>query len=100
MALTAIGTSFVASVAAFFMLADAQKGEHAARFVWTGWEWMQLSTKYDYSQVKINIAFSLDALSGTMALIVTGVGWLIHLYSTKYMADDPGYHRFFAYLNL
>jgi NADH-quinone oxidoreductase subunit L len=35
-----------------------------------------------------------------MALVVTGVGFLIHLYSTKYMAEDPGYHRFFAYLNL
>ena len=35
-----------------------------------------------------------------MTLVVTGVGFLIHLYSTKYMEEDPGYHRFFAYLNL
>ena len=35
-----------------------------------------------------------------MMLIVTGVGFLIHLYSTTYMAEDPGYARFFAYLNL
>ena len=35
-----------------------------------------------------------------MLLVVTGVGWLIHIYSTGYMADDPGYYRFFSYLNL
>ena len=48
----------------------------------------------------IGVSLSVDALSGTMALIVTGVGFLIHLYSSKYMEDDPGYHRFFTYLNL
>src|SRR5437868_6799550 len=35
-----------------------------------------------------------------MMLIVTGVGFLIHLYSSAYMWEDPGFHRFFAYLNL
>ena len=35
-----------------------------------------------------------------MLLVVTGVGWLIHIYSTGYMHDDPGYRRFFSYLNL
>jgi NADH-quinone oxidoreductase subunit L len=42
----------------------------------------------------------LDHLSGLMILIVTGVGFLIHVYSTAYMHDDPGFYRFFAYLNL
>jgi NADH-quinone oxidoreductase subunit L len=42
----------------------------------------------------------VDHLSGTMLLVVTGVGFLIHLYSTGYMAHDEGYWRFFAYLNL
>jgi NADH-quinone oxidoreductase subunit L len=44
--------------------------------------------------------FLLDHLSGLMILIVTGVGFLIHVYSTAYMHDDPGFYRFFAYLNL
>ncbi|MCZ6792702.1 MAG: NADH-quinone oxidoreductase subunit L [Planctomycetota bacterium] len=44
--------------------------------------------------------FRLDALSAVMALVVTGVGSLIHVYSTGYMKDDPGYARYFAYLNL
>ncbi len=45
-------------------------------------------------------ALVFDGLSGIMCLVVTGVGSLIHLYSTGYMKGDPGYPRFFAYLNL
>jgi NADH-quinone oxidoreductase subunit L len=46
--------------------------------------------------------FRLDPLSGMMLLVVTGIGTLIHVYSTAYMADEPrgGYARFFCYLNL
>jgi NADH-quinone oxidoreductase subunit L len=44
--------------------------------------------------------FQLDPLSAVMILVVTGVGFLIHIYSTGYMWDDSGYYRFFAYLNL
>ncbi|HMK71934.1 MAG TPA: NADH-quinone oxidoreductase subunit L, partial [Myxococcaceae bacterium] len=42
----------------------------------------------------------VDHLTATMLLVVTGVGFLIHLYSTGYMAHDEGYWRFFSYLNL
>jgi NADH-quinone oxidoreductase subunit L len=45
-------------------------------------------------------ALRLDALSAVMALVVTGVGFLIHVYSVGYMAGDDGFARFFAYLNL
>jgi NADH-quinone oxidoreductase subunit L len=44
--------------------------------------------------------FLLDPLSSVMILIVTGVGFLIHVYSTGYMAHDNGFYRFFGYLNL
>lgn len=47
-----------------------------------------------------DFAFSLDQLSIIMVLIVTGVGFLIHLYSVGYMAHEDGFYRFFAYLNL
>ena len=50
--------------------------------------------------VHVNLSFVLDQLSLIMLLIVTGVGFLIHLYSVGYMHDDPGYARFFSYLNL
>lgn len=48
----------------------------------------------------IDFSFVLDQLSLIMLLIVTGVGFLIHLYSVGYMHHDPGYARFFSYLNL
>ena len=47
-----------------------------------------------------DVGFWFDRLSGVMTLIVTGVGSLIHIYSTGYMKDDAGYARYFAYLNL
>ncbi|HVZ86014.1 MAG TPA: NADH-quinone oxidoreductase subunit L [Polyangia bacterium] len=50
--------------------------------------------------LKIDLAFHLDALSGLLCLIITFIGFLIHLYSAGYMDHDPDYPRFFAYLNL
>jgi NADH-quinone oxidoreductase subunit L len=49
---------------------------------------------------RANFALQIDQLTVIMLLVVTGVGWLIHLYSVGYMADDAGYRRFFSYLNL
>src|SRR5262249_12107471 len=107
MTLVAVGTSFVAAVIAFLALAHlvdqsghAVKGgstdhEHV-RLVWGVWEWMHTSGGRD-SNVPIELKFSIDALSGVMMLVVTGVGFLIHLYATSYMEKDPGYARFFAY---
>ena len=51
-------------------------------------------------ELHVPLGFRVDRLSGTMLLIVTGVGTLIHVYSIGYMREDPGYPRFFAYLNL
>ncbi len=102
MALSAVGISFVASVAAFIglsQLADQAKGEHV-KLAWTAWEWMHTTGGASGANVPIDVKFSIDALSGVMMLIVTGVGFLIHLYSTSYMADDKGFARFFAYMNL
>jgi NADH-quinone oxidoreductase subunit L len=99
LALSVIFISFALAVVTFFGLGHAQEGEAAARFYWKGWEWFHLSNR-DGNSITLNVAFSVDALSGTMALIVTGVGFLIHLYSVSYMAEDPGFHRFLSYLNL
>ena len=49
---------------------------------------------------RADFALQVDQLTVIMLLVVTGVGWLIHIYSSSYMHDDPGYTRFFAYLNL
>ncbi len=50
--------------------------------------------------LRIDAAFQLDQLSMLMILVVTGVSALIHIFSVGYMQDDPGYPRYFAYLNL
>jgi NADH-quinone oxidoreductase subunit L len=47
-----------------------------------------------------DVAFRVDAISAVMILVVTGIGFLIHVYSVGYMHDDPGFARFFTYLNL
>jgi NADH-quinone oxidoreductase subunit L len=58
------------------------------------WKWI------DIGGLNLDIAFWLDPLSMIMTLIVTGVGGLIHIYSTGYMHDDESYWRFFGWLNL
>ncbi|MFO0725750.1 MAG: NADH-quinone oxidoreductase subunit L [Myxococcota bacterium] len=58
------------------------------------WSWIKVG------RLGIDLTLGLDRLSATLMLVVTGVGFLIHLYSTGYMADDPSYNRYFAYLNL
>src|SRR6266850_842552 len=50
--------------------------------------------------LSVQMGFLADPLSAMMLLVVTGVGFLIHIYSIGYMHGDPGYYRFFAYLNL
>src|SRR5229473_3248941 len=58
------------------------------------WRW------FDVGGLNLDIAFWLDPLAIVMVLIITGVGGLIHIYSTGYMHDDPSYWRFFGWLNL
>jgi NADH-quinone oxidoreductase subunit L len=53
-----------------------------------------------FGELSFDISFYFDRLAAVMTLIITGVGSLIHVYSTGYMKDDPGYARYFAYLNL
>ena len=48
----------------------------------------------------VNVGFQLDPLSTVMLLVVTGVGFLIHVYSIGYMGHEGGYYRFFGYMNL
>jgi NADH-quinone oxidoreductase subunit L len=61
-----------------------------------------LATNNGFDNFQVPWGFRLDPLSGMMLLVVTGIGTLIHVYSTSYMADEPrgGVARFFCYLNL
>ncbi len=54
----------------------------------------------ELAQFQINWGFQLDPLSAVMILVVTGIGFLIHLYSIGYMSEEEGFYRFFAYMNL
>jgi NADH-quinone oxidoreductase subunit L len=88
-----VGLSAVAaSLVAGALLYVPQGGQqwHTQTF----WTWIAVG---DFAP---RIAFRLDALSCVMMLVVTWVGFLIHLYSTEYMRGDEGYRRFFAYMNL
>jgi len=61
-----------------------------------------LATAHGIGSFEVPWAFRLDPLAAMMILVVTGIGLLIHVYSTVYMHDEPrgGYARFFSYLNL
>jgi NADH-quinone oxidoreductase subunit L len=58
------------------------------------WTWL------DVGGFRADFSFAMDRLSGIYALFVTFVGLLIHIFATGYMHGDPGFYRFFAYLNL
>jgi NADH-quinone oxidoreductase subunit L len=107
MALAAVGGSFGASLFAFTALhthVDTHDHGHV-KLAWTAWEWMHTNGAgglpgRGVTSIPIDLRFSIDALSGVMMLIVTGVGFLIHLYATSYMEKDGSFARFFAYMNL
>ena len=89
-----LGVGSVASAALLTMsigmdfLADPQP------FQMTLWTWMQVG---NFSP---GIAFYFDGLTLVMMSVITGVGFLIHLFSTEFMEDDSSYARYFAYLNM
>ncbi|MGM0813382.1 MAG: NADH-quinone oxidoreductase subunit L [Pseudomonadota bacterium] len=88
-----VGLPFLAFGVALWAWRTLEAGD-GAPIVETVFTWAVIG---EYS---FEIAFYLDRLSAVMALIVTGVGALIHLYSVGYMKGDEGYARYFAYLNL
>ena len=81
-------------LAVMMWMAMAGAGEMRTPYVQTFFDWMVTG------DLRISWAFQLDQLSMVMVLVITGVGTLIHIFSIGYMRDDPGYPRFFAYLNL
>ncbi len=85
----AVLVSLVCSIIAFASLHGG-----AAPFDETLYEWI---TGESFA---FNIGFRVDALTSVMLLVITGVGFLIHVYSIGYMHGDEGYTRYFAYLNL
>jgi NADH-quinone oxidoreductase subunit L len=81
-----------AVVARLWMIMKAAGAPDVVQVV--GQPWIQVTG------LTINFAFTVDHLTLIMLGVVTGVGFLIHIYSVGYMAHEEGYWRFFAYLNL
>jgi NADH-quinone oxidoreductase subunit L len=81
--------SFGLSLAVFFQIKSTGNPVNVAYFDWI-----------NAGPVHVPFAFLIDQLSSIMLLIITGVGFLIHLYSIGYMHHDKGFGKFFAYLNL
>src|SRR3954470_1458530 len=87
----AIAAAFVAALLTTLSLQD--RGEEQRRVVFTAWDYAVTVG------VDAKLSILVDPLSMFMALVVTGVSTLIHLYSVAYLAGDRGYPRYFAYLN-
>jgi NADH-quinone oxidoreductase subunit L len=87
------GGSFLVALVAFAQLLQAPSDE-IGRLNFNYFSWIQSES------FVANFGFMIDQLTAVMILVVTGIGFLIHLYSTGYMAHEGGYYRFFAYLNL
>jgi NADH-quinone oxidoreductase subunit L len=86
-----VGAAFVIAVVNFLGMLGAELHEPIVR---TYWSWMPVG------ELQVDAALQLDQLSMLMTLIVTGVSFVIHVFSVGYMKEDPGYARYFAYLNL
>src|SRR2546430_17442880 len=86
------GGAFAASVVVFAGL--FAKPEHERQFQQVLFDWLPVGT------LKVQLGFLVDPLAITMALFITGVGTLIHLYSIGYMHGDPKFSKFFIYINM
>ena len=82
---------FISAVLGIKLFLDTDANEAVTHVVF---EWMRVD------ELALNLGFYVDSLSSLMVLFVTFIGFLIHLYSTKYMSKDKGYGKFFAYMNL
>ncbi|MFD1771418.1 NADH-quinone oxidoreductase subunit L [Sphingobacterium suaedae] len=86
--------SFVLSIVLYLDITAAQATGASVAHQVTLFDW------FSVGKLQVGLSFLVDPLSAIMLLIITGVGFLIHLYSCSYMAADTGFGKFFAYLNL
>ena len=87
-----MGAAFVLTLINFARMLGA--APESLPYVADYWTWIDTGT------LRVDVALQLDQLSMIMMLVITGVGFLIHVFSVGYMKGDAGYPRYFAYLNL
>src|SRR6187399_1261927 len=101
-ACSAVLLAFIFAVGAVLQLVQLEP-EHRSHTVKV-YEWINAGAAHTgeggIANFTIDWAFLLDPLSSIMVLVVTGIGFLIHVYSAGYMHEEDGFYRFFAYLNL
>ena len=97
-----VGGSFLlSSIAVFAVGTSTTQFISPASSLPVRWSlWLDLGRWFAAGDFSVHYGLLVDRLSGALLLVITGVGFLIHLYSTEYMEHDEGYWRFFAYLNL
>jgi len=92
--------SFIFSAGAVWQLAQQTARIHQViQFTWIAGLPFHMANGH-LANFTVDWGFLLDPLSSVMILVITGIGFLIHVYSTGYMAHDNGYYRYFGYLNL
>jgi NADH-quinone oxidoreductase subunit L len=89
-AVTILGV-LVSTIASLVVLVDVMAGN---TFNGTVYTWASVG------DLKLEVGFLIDSLSATMMLVVSFVSLMVHIYTIGYMADDPGYQRFFSYISL
>jgi len=92
--LVGVGLPVLSAALAFGVVVQLVRLHPTTPLVFHYWDWLSVG------DLQVDVAFQLDQLAAVMLLVVTGVGALIHVFSVGYMGDDPGYARYFAYLNL
>jgi NADH-quinone oxidoreductase subunit L len=97
-AVGAVAASFGLALYAFANLVGGHGDDPSFALTEHVYEWF--SVVVNGRVVPVNVRFTMDALSGLMTVMVTGIGLLIHIYSLGYMSEEPSFARFFAYLNL
>lgn len=88
-----VGSVGLSALASFYLVANLPLSTSGTIQV-TLWHW------FDLAGTAVNFAFTLDALSAVMICVVSGIGFLIHLFAAAYMRDDENFTRFMAYMNL
>src|SRR5258705_2023538 len=87
-----VGAAFVLALVYFFRLSDLPADHRAAEV--TLFQFLHVGS------LTVDFGLLFDPLSAVFVLLITGVGFLIHLYAVRYMADDPRRRTFFCYFNL
>lgn len=88
------GVVFISFLLSLLVFMNVPSGEGAQPLIFHAFDIL------NFKSIQVPFSFQIDALTSIFLLIITGIGFLIHVYSAGYMKEDEGFGKFFAYLNL